>query len=259
MGYSKIIKGLFCAILLSFLFFSPTSLNIYASASMSSKLTVSYQFEQYTKDLYKQCQLSQKKLKYEVFKHALVGYYNMLQKGQIKVQKSTLSIVDFSKPSSHKRLYVVDIKERKVLHYTYVSHGRNTGDLYASKFSNTHQSLQSSLGFYKTAETYYGKHGYSLRLDGVEKSFNTNARDRAVVMHGADYVSSDYVRREGRLGRSWGCPAVPREEAKPIINHVKGGNCLFVYKNTNGYLQKSKLLNEYIAANFFVKNKFLFA
>ena len=258
MSFSNSLKGFLGFVVLSLLFFSPTSLNIYAGASIKSNITANYQFEDYAKRLYQECQLAPKKLKYEVFKHALVGYSNMLQKGKINTNKSTLSIVDFSKPSSHKRLYVVDIKNRRVLHYTYVSHGRNTGDLYAYKFSNTHQSLQSSLGFYKTAETYYGKHGYSLRLDGLEKGFNTNARDRAVVMHGADYVSRDYVRREGRLGRSWGCPAVPIEETKPIINHIKGGNCLFVYKNTNDYLQKSHLLNEYIAVNFFVKNKSLF-
>ncbi len=234
--------------------FSPT-----VQASTNNNTAISSQFEQYSKCLYNDCQLSQRKLNYDVFKRALVGYYNMIQQGQILASKSTLSIVDFSKPSHQKRLYIVDIKNRKVLHYTYVAHGKNTGLITADKFSNTHQSLQSSLGFYKTAETYQGKHGYSLRLDGLEKGFNSNARGRAVVMHGADYVSHDFVKRNGRLGRSWGCPAISRAESKPIINAIKGGNCLFIYKNQNNYLQKSNLLNEYIAASFFVKNKYRFA
>ena len=259
MGYSNKIIGFFSFLIVFLLPFTSTFNAVPMSAAItSSHLTAAYQFEEYSKSLYNDCQLGKKKLKYEVFKQALVGYCNLIQQGQLRSNKTTLSIVDFSKPSSQKRLYIVDIKNRQLLHYTHVSHGRNTGDLYASKFSNTHQSLQSSLGFYKTAETYYGKHGYSLRLDGLEKGFNSNARDRAVVMHGAEYVSADFARREGRLGRSWGCPAVPVEETKPIINHIKGGNCLFVYKNKHPYLQKSRLLNESIAANFFVKNRYRF-
>ncbi|MGB1242083.1 MAG: murein L,D-transpeptidase catalytic domain family protein [Chitinophagales bacterium] len=257
MTYSISRKG-FLGFLVSFLFLS-TSFSNALQASFNNNNAISFQFEEYSKCLYNDCQLSQKKLNYKVFKQALVGYYNMVQKGQIRANKSTLSIVDFSKPSYQKRLYIVDIKTRKVLHYTYVAHGKNTGLVSADKFSNTHQSLQSSLGFYKTAETYHGKHGYSLRLDGVERGFNSNARGRAVVMHGADYVSRDFVKRNGRLGRSWGCPAVSRAESKPIINNIKGGNCLFIYKNTNNYLQKSNLLNEYLAASFFVKNKYRFA
>ncbi len=262
MSISNIVKGLFG--FFAFLLIPYTStfqaIPLAASLSAASGISVTSQFDVFSKNLYKDCQLSKKQLSYEIFKQALVGYYNMLESGKVVAQKgSTLSIVDFTKPSSRKRLHVIDLKKRKVLHYTYVSHGRNTGDLYASKFSNTHQSLQSSLGFYKTAETYYGKHGYSLKLDGLERGFNSNARARAVVMHGADYVSADYVRREGRLGRSWGCPAVPREEARPIINQVKGGNCLFIYKNDRNYLQKSKFLNETIAARFFANNLYLFA
>ena len=244
---------------LVFVLFISFSFSHTIQASNNSSSAISLQFEDYSKCLYNDCQLSQKKLNYDVFKRALVGYFNMVQNGQIQSHKSTLSIVDFSKPSHQKRLYVIDIKTRKVLHYTYVAHGKNTGLVTADKFSNTHQSLQSSLGFYKTAETYHGKHGYSLRLDGLESGFNSNARGRAVVMHGADYVSQDFVRRNGRLGRSWGCPAVSRAEAKPIINNIKGGNCLFIYKNKSSYLQKSNLLNEYLAASFFVKNKYRFA
>ncbi|MEZ4886062.1 MAG: murein L,D-transpeptidase catalytic domain family protein [Chitinophagales bacterium] len=257
MSYSNSLKGFlgFSVFFLSILFATFSS----TSANTNSSTAASYQFDEYSKCLYNDCQLSQKQLKYDVFKHALVGYYNMIEKGQILANKSTLSIVDFSKPSYQKRLYVIDIKIRKVLHYTYVAHGKNTGLISADKFSNTQQSLQSSLGFYKTAETYEGKHGYSLRLDGLESGFNSNARSRAVVMHGADYVSSDFVQQHGRLGRSWGCPAVSRAESKPIINTIKGGNCLFIYKNQSTYLQKSRLLNEYIAASFFVKNKYLFA
>lgn len=174
-------------------------------------------------------------LKREVFEYALRG----LQKIDAK---PILSIVDMSQPSTQKRLYVIDLANQKLLFNTYVSHGRNTGELMASSFSNTNSSNKSSLGFYKTLGTYMGKHGLSLKLKGLERGFNDNAYERAIVLHGADYVCEDFVRRTGRLGRSQGCPAVPNDVSQKIIDAVKGGSCLFVYYPDQDYLRKSTYL-----------------
>src|SRR5690606_35677015 len=125
----------------------------------------------------------------------------------------------------------------------YVAHGKNSGVKYAEKFSNTPQSLQSSLGFYLTAESYYGKHGLSLRMDGQEMRSNSNARKRAVVLHPADYASPKFVERQGRLGRSFGCPAIPPKDHKSIVNLIKGGNCLFIYYPDKNYLSQSKYIS----------------
>ncbi|GAA4470723.1 murein L,D-transpeptidase catalytic domain family protein [Nibrella saemangeumensis] len=174
-------------------------------------------------------------LKREVFEYALRGLQKM-------DAKPIISIVDMSQPSTKKRLYVIDLENKKLLFNTFVSHGRNTGELMASSFSNVNSSNKSSLGFYKTLGTYVGKHGVSLKLKGLEKGFNDNAYERAIVLHGADYVCEDFVRRTGRLGRSQGCPAVPNDVSQKIIDAVKGGTCLFVYFPDQDYIKKSTYL-----------------
>ncbi len=150
-----------------------------------------------------------------------------------------LSIIDFTKPSHEKRFYIIDLKNRKILVKTYVAHGKNSGWDYAVSFSNTSKSLKSSVGFYLTGETYYGKHGYSLRLYGLEPGINDNAYKRTIVIHGAWYVSEDFISKYGRLGRSWGCPAVPEDLAKTIIDYIKDGTLLFIYSNDSTYWQKT--------------------
>lgn len=182
---------------------------------------------------YDQLQLDQYGLNRDVFEYALRGMQKMNPANPI------LSIVDLSQPSSSKRLYVIDIANNRLLFNTYVSHGRNSGELHARSFSNKNSSYQSSLGFYQTMGVYQGKHGLSLKLKGMEKGFNDNAYDRAIVVHGADYVCEDFIRRTGRLGRSQGCPAVPNALSKPIINAIKGGSCLFVYSPDKDYLSQS--------------------
>jgi hypothetical protein len=132
---------------------------------------------------------------------------------------------------------------KKVVLKSLVAHGRNSGDEFASKFSNQSESFQSSLGFYATGEVYQGKHGLSLRLDGLEYGINDHARDRAVVIHGADYVSEKFVHANGRLGRSLGCPAVPYSLHKEFINIVKDKSCLFIYHPSRTYIAKSKLVS----------------
>lgn len=164
---------------------------------------------------------------FECFNMALDGFYLLKDKGL--VQKNILTLVDFSLSSNFKRMWVIDLEKNIILFQTLVAHGRNTGEEFAKVFSNKAESYQSSIGFYATAETYNGKHGMSLKLDGLEKGLNDKARERAVVMHGADYVSETFIKQNKRLGRSQGCPAVPVEMNGKIINIIKNKSCLFIY------------------------------
>lgn len=145
------------------------------------------------------------------------------------VNDSILTIIDYTKASHRERLFVIDLKNIKLVFTTLVAHGKNSGVHYATRFSNKNRSLMSSPGFYRTAETYYGKHGYSLKLDGLEEGVNDHARERLIVIHGADYVSTDFINKHGRIGRSWGCPALPLHLTKEVIDLIKEGSCLFIY------------------------------
>jgi len=178
---------------------------------------------------------------------ALAGYELLLKEQSIS-RSDVITIIDFSLPSSKERLWVLDIIHGKVLFHCLVSHGLNSGDLMAEKFSNIPGSNASSPGFYSTGETYVGKHGYSLKLDGLEKGINDKVRTRAIVMHGADYVSAEFVMRHGRLGRSFGCPAVPQELSKEIIRTIKGGSCLFIYVPKTSYLSDSPIISKITSA-----------
>lgn len=176
-----------------------------------------------------------------VFERAMKGYTKLEEQG--KVSKEILTVVDFDLSSKAKRMWILDMNSRKVLFNTFVSHGQGTGGEFAKKFSNISNSHQSSLGFYVTAETYYGKNGLSLFIDGMEKGFNTNARKRYVVIHGADYATQDFINKRGRLGRSYGCPAVPTAVSKKLINQIKGESVVFIHKSDKNYLNKSSYLN----------------
>lgn len=187
--------------------------------------------------VYDELDLAKAGLHKNVFEYALHGWE------KIASQKPILSIVDLSQPSNKKRLYVVDLASKKLLFNTYVSHGRNSGDLIANRFSNVNSSFQTSLGFYQTLNTYMGRHGLSLQLKGLEKGFNDNVYNRNIVIHGADYVCEDFIKRTGRLGRSQGCPAVPYADSKGIIEAVKGGTCLFVFSPDAHYLKNSPYLS----------------
>jgi hypothetical protein len=157
-----------------------------------------------------------------------------------ELNKPLLTVIDFTLPSTQRRLWIIDMQAQKILLHTVVAHGRNSGLLHAEQFSNRPESHQSSLGFFKTGETYQGKHGYSLRLDGLEKGINDLARRRAIVLHGADYAKEEFLKSAGRLGRSLGCPAVPTELAPSIIQLIKNGTLLFVYGRDPDYLKTSK-------------------
>ena len=178
-----------------------------------------------------------------VFEKAFRGFENLKKAGELSDEAYLLTICDFSKSSNEKRLWVIDTNEGKVLFNSLVAHGKNTGEEFAQQFSNTESSLQSSLGFYITNETYFGENGYSLRLIGMDKGFNDAAEKRAIVMHGADYVSADFALKHKRIGRSWGCNAVPREVAEPLINTIKSNQVLFIYYPDEGYLKSSRWLN----------------
>ena len=143
------------------------------------------------------------------FKKAMEGFYALKERGLI--QKDILTVIDFSLSSTKKRLWVIDLSNNTILYNTVVSHGMNSGGEYANSFSNSASSNKSSLGFYTTSDTYIGKNGFSMHLNGMEKGINDNANERAIVMHGAPYVSEDFIHNQGFIGRSWGCPAVPEK------------------------------------------------
>jgi hypothetical protein len=177
-----------------------------------------------------------------VFDLALGAASCAVQSGAVEGRPRTLTIIDYSRPSTEKRLWVVDLTTRELLYEELVAHGQGTGANHASKFSNKADSHQTSLGLFVTDTTYVGKNGYSLRLDGLDKGINDRARDRAIVMHGAPYVSDAFVRANGRLGRSWGCPAVSDAVARQLIDRVKGGGLVFAYYPDADFLKTSKYL-----------------
>lgn len=191
--------------------------------------------------LYDSLKLHRLGLNQQALQLAYEGMQQMAKKGMLD-NSNILTICDFSQPSNRKRFYVIDVKKMKVLVNTYVAHGKNSGLVYARKFSNKLQSLQSSLGFYVTKATYSGQHGLSLRLSGKDKGYNDNAEARAVVVHGATYIGENR-RGADYMGRSFGCPAVPQAQASKVINLIKDGTCLFVYHPSKSYLHGSTILN----------------
>ena len=180
---------------------------------------------------------------FDLLRLALSGY-DLLKQEKFINRPEVITIIDFSLPSTSKRLWVIDLYQAKVLFHSLVSHGRNSGELMAEKFSNAPGSFTSSPGFYSTGETYFGRHGLSLRLNGLEKGINDKARERAIVIHGADYVTPDFISKHGRLGRSHGCPAVPAQLSKEIIETIKDGSCLFIYAPKESYTSNSPIINK---------------
>jgi len=179
---------------------------------------------------------------FEVLEKGLSGL-SCLKEGNQLNQDHILTIIDFSLPSTEKRLWVLDLKEGKTMVHSLVAHGRNTGELFAEEFSNKPESYTSSLGFYVTGDKYEGSHGLSMYLDGKEKDINHLARERAIVMHAADYATEEFIRENGRLGRSFGCPSVPPEINETIIETIAGGTCLFIFANDSEYLSQSVYIN----------------
>ena len=202
-------------------------------------------FDQKLRATYNALGAEQEGLRFETFAKAMTGYLNLHQAGKLAEDKQVLTVIDFDLPSTEKRLWVLDLAKNDILFHTLVAHGHNSGENEATNFSNTDQSNMSSLGFYATGGEYEGKHGHSLRLQGLDEGYNTNAAARSVVMHGADYVSEDFIKQNGRLGRSLGCPALPMDQYSQIIDVVNGGTCLFLNKSDAGY--SSQFLNQNVA------------
>jgi hypothetical protein len=178
--------------------------------------------------LYIHWNLSASGLGKAAFEAATGSYRRCRQQGQLQ-QDHLLTVIDFTKPSTQQRLFVVDMRTGRVLLRSLVAHGQQSGGHYASRFSNEVNSHQSSLGLYITANTYTGVHGYSLRLKGCQSGLNHNAWKRDIVLHGADYATPDFVKSHGYLGRSQGCPAVPPSVNQSLINLIKNGTALFIY------------------------------
>ncbi len=215
-------------------------------------LNVSSQnFNTYAKKLYGKLQL-RNLTSLKTFKVALLGYLNLKHKGAIK-RNGLLILIDYSRPSDRERFFVIDVKKAKLLYKSLVAHGKNSGDRFACGFSNKPGSYKSCLGFFVTGSTYKGKHGYSLLLQGVEPGINDNALKRRIVIHGADYVSRQFIKKYGRAGRSLGCPALPQNIAPSIIETIKGGNCLFIFGRDKFYFQKSRIINAKGAVEYFEK------
>lgn len=219
------------------LFFLPVSYS--GNKDIPSTFTTSVTSE--CEKLYNEMHL-ENTINYEAFQQAFIGYNKIEEKN-----RNIITLIDFTKPSTQERLYVLDMKDKKLLYSSLVSHGRNSGENYATSFSNENGSYKSSLGFYLTEGTYQGKNGYSLILNGLERGINDRAKERAIVIHGAPY-SNPSVIASGRLGRSQGCPALPQALSKPIINTIKGGTLLYIYADDNKYLAQSNILSPYTAS-----------
>jgi hypothetical protein len=192
--------------------------------------------------IYEEMSLEDSGLNRKAFECAWTGYYKLKKKGLLR-RTNILSICDFSQSSSNQRLYVIDVRNRRLLYRTYVAHGINSGQEFASAFSNKMESCKSSLGFYITTNTYLGFNGLSLRIEGVDKGFNDNAARRAIVIHGASYVSTRILHKYGVMGTTFGCPAIPDEMSTQIIPVVKNGTCFFIYYPSKKYLSGSPVLN----------------
>ena len=192
-------------------------------------------------EVYDSLQLHHLGLSQEAFDYAIRGLQRLAFAG-VASNTDIISIADFSLPSAEKRLFVIDLANSRLLYHTFVAHGKNSGKEVATRFSNGISSFKSSPGFYLTADTYLGSHGYSLKLQGLEKGINDNALKRAIVMHAADYVNENLAGSRGWIGRSLGCPAVPKELHREIIDQIKGGTCLFIYSPAKSYVNKSTLI-----------------
>jgi hypothetical protein len=193
--------------------------------------------------LYDSMKLEKSGLNEKAFEYAWRGYHNLVKKGMLS-KTNILTICDFTQSSRRKRMYVIDVRNRKLMFNTYVAHGMNSGLEYATSFSNQPESFKTSLGFYVTTKTYNSeRNGLSLKVNGLEKGYNNLAAMRNIVLHGSDYMNPDYLKNNGEMGRSLGCAAMPIQMSPKIIKTIKNGSCLFIYHPTKKYLAKSAVIN----------------
>jgi hypothetical protein len=192
--------------------------------------------------IYNEMDLQNSGLSEKAFEYGWMGYYKLQKRGLLR-KTNILTICDFSQSSSVERMYVIDVRSKKLLYRTFVAHGINSGEEYANSFSNSDESCKSSLGFYVTSNTYTGSNGLSLRIQGVDRGFNDHAARRNIVIHGATYVSLRILHKYGVMGTTFGCPAIPAEMTDQIIPAVKNGSCFFIYFPSQKYLTQSSVLN----------------
>lgn len=235
------------------LVFSTLALTIISWAPSSSPktpsnvvLTKDSLYTLHVSNIYNGAHLAETGLSEEVFEKALTGFYNLKNDGKVSGDKQILTIADLDRNSTSKRLWIIDLAKDSLLLNTWVAHGERSGDDLATRFSDVNDSKESSLGFYVTAEVYIGKHGRSLRLDGMDAGYNMNARMRSIVVHGAPYVSQNTINQLGRLGRSHGCPAVAAELSDRVINTIEGKTVIFINGTKQPYA--SKYLDTQLAA-----------
>lgn len=227
--------------LLIFLLFGSTAYTEKSASSAISKTILHSGSKNEALSLYESLDLEKLGLSQQAFLYAMKGFRRLEENGQL-LNNAVLSVIDFSLPSTQKRFFVIDINSNSLLYHTYVSHGKNFGKLMAKKFSNRSGSYQSSLGFYTTGNTYFGKHGFSLRLIGKEKGINDKALQRGIVIHSAGYANEQFAQQQGYLGRSQGCPAVPEEIHRELIQTIQNGSCLFIYSPAAIYSKQSRLV-----------------
>jgi hypothetical protein len=177
---------------------------------------------------------------YEVFRKAFTGFLDL--KAENKLKKNILTIIDFSRSCNRERMWIIDLAKMEIVHLTLVAHGKNSGLEFASRFSNIPASLQSSIGFFVTGEIFNSNHGMSLMLDGAEPGINDNARQRGIIIHGATYVSKEFIGKYGILGRSFGCPAIPMEDHERVINLLSGKSCIYIHYPDPHYEAVSRLI-----------------
>lgn len=215
----------------------PATTGAASAAAVTAKTSAAARFNV----LYDSLELGALDLSRKAYEDAVSGFLQLQSAGVIH-NTEVLSIVDFSLPSNKKRLFIIDMQNGRLLFNTWVAHGRNSGRLMATRFSNRYNSYMSSLGFYITGDPFVGHNGYSLHLEGVERGWNDHAHQRSIIIHPADYVSEEHIRQWGYLGRSQGCPAIPEDLDQPIIDQIKGGSCLFIYAPNEHYQHRSNLL-----------------
>jgi hypothetical protein len=192
--------------------------------------------------IYDLISLGQYGLERDVFFNAFKGYQYLENKGMLN-NSNLLTICDYSQSSNNKRLYVIDLVNSRLLYNTYVSHGKNSGNEFATSFSNFNNSNKSSLGFMVTGSTYKGKAGYCMRFKGMEAGINDHVANRGIVLHGSRFVNEDILSSRGTIGRSLGCPAVPYGIHFKIIDEIKGGSCFFINSPDQWYAHNSTIIN----------------
>ncbi|RAJ87890.1 L,D-transpeptidase-like protein [Chitinophaga dinghuensis] len=231
-----------CAFAFLITSFSTTGKNILTAKHVSTGQPAQDSLQVEEVSLYDELALDSLGLSREAFDYAMQGYNKLNEEGKIK-NDQVLSIIDFSLPSTKKRLFVIDLQNKMLLFNTLVSHGRNSGTVSANNFSNRPNSFMSSLGFFVTGDSYRGEHGLSLRLQGEEAGINDNAMARGIVMHSANYVNESLIKSQGYIGRSLGCPAIPESVHRKVIERIRNGSCLFLYSRDKTYSMHTKMIS----------------